>query len=114
MKFAEVRDYIYDNPGSGIEEVCEATEVEAAVVHRWLQEGRLLLSAGSPITLRCEQCGAPILSGNKCDACLGKLRTALQDAAAAIKPVTAPPPKTQKLTQKQKEKMHVNVLNRKK
>jgi hypothetical protein len=106
LKFNMVRDYIYDNPGAHIDQVCEATEVESSQVHRWLAEGRLLLSQGSPITLTCEKCGAPILSGKQCDACLNKLRNTLQGAADAMKP---PPPKETKKTERQREKMHVEI-----
>jgi flagellar operon protein (TIGR03826 family) len=106
IQFAEVRDYIYDNPGATIEEVCEATEAEESTIHRWLAEGRLLLSAGSPISLRCEKCGMPILTGKQCDACLNKLRSTLRNAADSMKP---PPPKNKPQTDRQKEKMHVDL-----
>jgi hypothetical protein len=113
MVFAKVRDYIYDNPGANIDEVCEATEVDASMIRYWLKEGRLLLSSGSPITLSCEQCGAPIISGTKCDACVNKLRENLKSAADSIK---LPVPKTSKPSGggRDKDKMRLDhTTNRK-
>jgi predicted amidophosphoribosyltransferase len=106
-QFAEVRDYIYANPNSNIEEVCEATGVESAVVHGWIIDGRLLLSIDSPIALKCAQCGSPIISGTKCDICLGKLRNTFQAAAESMKP--KPAVSAKKPVGKQKERMHVEV-----
>jgi methionyl-tRNA synthetase len=105
QKFNEVRDYIYDNPQAHIDDVCAATEVESGDIKRWLAEGRLLLSKGSPIGLSCEKCGKSILSGTQCEECLAKLRNTLQNAASTIKPPEPPKPKPQ--AQKPKEKMHV-------
>jgi flagellar operon protein (TIGR03826 family) len=107
VQFSEVRDYIYDHPGACIDEVVEETGVEESSIHRWLAEGRLILSHGSPIVLRCDQCGAAILTGRQCDACLAKLRNTLQDAANAMRPA-ASPPKKQKYGDKPKDKMHVD------
>jgi hypothetical protein len=107
-KFNEVRDYIYDHPQAGMDQVCEATEVEPGDIKRWLAEGRLLLSKGSSIGLQCVKCGAPILSGTQCEECLGKLRSTLQGAADTLKPVEAPKPKQQEQS-KQKDRMHVTV-----
>ena len=101
-KFNDVRDYIYENPNASMEELCEAAEVEVADVHRWLAEGRLILAKGSAISLHCEKCGAPILTGKQCEQCLGKLRSTLQGAADTLKPPTP-------LSIKEEGKMHLNV-----
>jgi methionyl-tRNA synthetase len=108
QKFNEVRDYIYDNPQAHIDDVCEATGVESGDIKRWLAEGRLLLSKGSPIGLSCEKCGAPILSGKQCEECMAKLRNTLQGAANNMKPPEPPKPKPQ-LQTKPKEKMHIGA-----
>ena len=106
-QFAEVRDYIYANPNSNIDEVCEATGIDPGVVHGWIVDGRLLLSVDSPIALKCAQCGVPIISGTKCKACLGKLRNTFQAAADSMKP--KPVENVRKTVEKQKDKMHVEV-----
>jgi hypothetical protein len=103
--FNNVRDYIYDNPGATIDEVCTALEVDKADVHRWLAEGRLILSKGSPISLVCEQCGAPILTGKQCEKCLGKLRNDLKGAANILKP---PEPK-KPFASREEGKMHIDT-----
>jgi len=108
-RFNEVRDFIYDNPNAHIDEVCEKTGVEAADIKRWLAEGRLLLSKGSPISLQCSQCGKAILSGSKCEECLGKLLSTLQAAAETIRPPEPPKPQQKPMSQKTKEKMHVTL-----
>jgi hypothetical protein len=104
-KFNEVRDYLYDNPDSGIEEVCEAVGVETADIHRWLTEGRLILAHGSSIVMHCEKCGAPIQTGKLCDQCLGKLHNKLQEAADILKP---PEPK-KPLSIKEEGRMHLEI-----
>ena len=105
MKFNDVRDYIYENPGASMEAVCEATEAEMADIHRWLAEGRLILAKGSPISLFCDKCGAPILTGKQCEQCLNKLRSTLQGAADTLKP----PEPNQPLDFTKDGRMHVGV-----
>jgi hypothetical protein len=104
-KFNDVRDFIYDNPGASIDEVCEATGAETAEIRRWLTEGRLILAKGSPISLRCDKCGAPIVTGKQCENCLNKLRSTLQGAADTLKPAEAKQP----LDFKKDGRMHVGV-----
>ena len=106
QKFNEVRDFIYDNPGASIEEVCEVTGVETTDIQRWLADGRLMLAKGSPINLTCEKCGVPILTGKQCEQCLGKLRSSLQDAANTLRPPEAKQPLDYN---KDSGKMHVGV-----
>lgn len=71
--FLDVRDYIRDNPGSNLPEIGEETGVDVQQIRDWIKEGRLELSKGSPISVTCEKCGAPILKGRYCDRCNQKL-----------------------------------------
>jgi hypothetical protein len=107
MKFNDVRDYIYENPHAAIEEVCEATEVDKQDIHRWLTEGRLVLVSGSSITLFCEKCGAPILTGKQCEQCLQKLRSSLSAAADSMRPKEASEPRRSASSSKKEERMHI-------
>ena len=68
-KFHEVKEYIRENKGAGIQEVSEACDVEVSQIRQWLREDRLELTEGSPIMLSCDGCGAPIRSGKYCDKC---------------------------------------------
>ena len=109
LKFAEVRDYIYENHNAGIDDVCEATGVEPGIIYKWLSEGRLIITKGSNPLLKCEKCGAPIYTGKLCDTCNFALRTTLKSASEKLKPAqNAPPP--QRL--KEKDKMHLDIIKK--
>ncbi len=68
-KFDDVKKYVYDHPGCGIQEVSEAMEVSVATIRRWLKEERLAFSEQSDIALNCENCGKRILTGRFCKEC---------------------------------------------
>ncbi len=68
-KFEEVKKYIYDHPGAGIQEVSEEMEVSVAQIRKWLKEERLSFSESSEIALECEKCGKRILTGRFCKMC---------------------------------------------
>ena len=68
-KFLQVRDYVRDNPTSGLQQIAEENEVDVQQVRDWIKEGRLEISKGSPISLACEKCGAPIIKGRFCEKC---------------------------------------------
>lgn len=68
-KFDEVKQYIYDHPGAGIQEVSTEMEVSVAQIRKWLKEERLSFSESSEIALECERCGKRILTGRFCKLC---------------------------------------------
>lgn len=72
-KFAEVKAYIQDNPGAGINEVAENMEVSTNQIHRWIREERLSFSEESGVGLDCESCGKLIRSGRLCSECKERL-----------------------------------------
>lgn len=72
-KFAEVKEYVRDNPRAGITEVAEAVEVPATQIRRWIREERLSFSEESGVGLDCESCGKLIKSGRFCEECKTKL-----------------------------------------
>ena len=98
-KFQEVKEYIREHKGAGIQEVSEACDVEVQQITQWLREDRLEVTEGSNIMLNCETCGAPIRSGRFCDKCKNAVQSgfnqmtkdynaakkAAADAAAAAK-----------------------------
>jgi len=86
QKFQEVKDYIRNNKGVGINEVAEACDVEPFQIRQWLREDRLELAPDSPIQLACEGCGAPIRSGRFCDKCTINMSKGFKDVLKANQP----------------------------
>ena len=72
-KFAEVKEFIYQNPGTSIAEVSEATDVTVKQIKQWIREDRLVLSAATADGIECEQCGVPICSGRFCEKCKNQM-----------------------------------------
>lgn len=72
-KFQEVKEYIREHKGAGIQEVAEACDVETAQIRQWLREERLEVTENSALFLNCESCGTPIRSGRYCDKCKTEL-----------------------------------------
>lgn len=100
-KFQEVKEYIRENNGAGINEIAEACDVEVSQIHQWLRESRLELAPDSPITLACENCGAPIRSGRFCDKCTNAVAQGFQSVLDA----NAPKPQLKKTAEKDNPKM---------
>lgn len=86
--FNKVRNYIYDNPSSGMDEICAETGADDATISMWLREGRLILSMDNAALLKCEGCGEPIRSGRFCEICAKSMKDRLESAARAISPKT--------------------------
>lgn len=68
-KFDDVKQYIYDHPRCGMQEVAEEMGVSTAQIRKWLKEERLSFSEDSEIALNCEKCGKRILTGRFCKLC---------------------------------------------
>jgi flagellar operon protein (TIGR03826 family) len=87
LKFEEVKEFVYDNPGVGMQEVSEEMEVSIAQIKQWVREERLAFSENSMIGLECEGCGVTIKTGRFCKACKDKLAKGLSDLYPSEKPV---------------------------
>jgi len=83
-KFQEVKEYIREHKGAGINEVAQACEVESSQITQWLREDRLELSADSAMMISCERCGTPIRSGKYCDKCRANMTSSLNRMARDI------------------------------
>lgn len=68
-KFDDVKQYIYDHPKCGMQEVAKEMDVSVAQIRKWLKEERLAFSEDSEIALNCEKCGKKILTGRYCKGC---------------------------------------------
>ncbi len=89
-KFGVVKQYIYDHPGAGMQEVSDENEVPIPIIKKWIKEERLTFAEGSTITLDCERCGASILSGRFCQKCKDAMGKQLGSAYATPKPQPEP------------------------
>lgn len=72
-KFFEVRQYIYDNPTATMSLVAEENDVPIQQIKKWVRQERLLFSKDSGISIDCESCGKPILTGRYCKECKSKM-----------------------------------------
>ena len=100
-KFQEVKEYIREHKGGGINEVADACGVDIGQIHQWLREERLEVTEDSPIQLACENCGAFIRSGRFCDKCTNNVAQGFQSVLNA----NAPKPVVQKKPDKENPKM---------
>lgn len=73
-KFEQVKQYIYDHPRVGIQQVSEEMEVSVQQIQKWLKEERLSFSEDSDVALNCEICGAKILTGRYCKNCKNSMQ----------------------------------------
>jgi len=88
--FIEIREYLYDNEGAGIEEVSEATGVSRKSILFLLKEERLLVgdeNGNANAILTCEVCKKPIHTGRMCAGCKKEVLSALQES---VGPSTIP------------------------
>lgn len=92
-KFQEVKEYIRNNKGAGINEVAEACDVDSGQIRQWLREERLELTADSGVYLNCESCGAPLRSGRFCDKCTQNMTRGFQEVLKGKQPDRVRPEK---------------------
>ncbi len=78
-KFDEVKEYVYDHPRVGIQEVSEEMGVSISQIKQWIREERLSFAEDSMIGLECEGCGVIIKTGRFCKSCKDKLAKGFTD-----------------------------------
>ncbi|RDU22074.1 flagellar protein [Anaerosacchariphilus polymeriproducens] len=76
-KFADVKEYIYQNENCGIREVSDAVGVSVAQIKQWVREERLIFSSKAGSVIECELCGAPIVTGKYCQKCKDNMQKQL-------------------------------------
>ena len=94
-KFDEVKNYIRENPASGIPQIAKDCEVDTNQIHQWIREERLVFADDSPVGIPCEKCGTIIHSGKYCEKCKAELANGLN---ASIAKPAAPKPEPKKPT----------------
>ncbi len=98
--FQVVKEYLRKNPGASMNTVSQETEVPVSLIESFLRQGRLEVTADSPIRLSCETCGENILTGRFCSKCSASLMGDLSSAAKQMTRAQAP-----KTEEKKAEKM---------
>lgn len=83
-EYERVRKFVRDFPGATIQEVSDATEVSMQMIYKFLKDGRLEVTEGSPIALQCENCGVRITSGRFCINCSKKLASDMMRAGRSL------------------------------
>ena len=86
-EFELVKDYLWDNPNSTVEEVAEETGVDRDRIIKFMKENRLE-SEGLVIkhSLECKRCGKEISSGIFCSSCRNKMVNELNQKDEEEKP----------------------------
>lgn len=90
LKFEEVKEYVYDHPRVGIQEVSEELDVSVSQIKQWIREERLAFAEDSMIGLECESCGITIKTGRYCKSCKDSLAKGLNNLYESPKPVQKP------------------------
>lgn len=104
-KFDAVKEYIYDHPRVGMQEVSEVFDVSIAQIKQWIREERLAFAEDSLIGLECEGCGVTIKTGRFCNECKEKLARGFRDL------YTKAEDKTVKRTKDYKDNPKMRFLN---
>lgn len=78
-KFASVKEYLYNHPGAGIQQISEEFEVSVSQIQKWIREERLSFAEDSLVGIECESCGANIKTGRFCKPCKDKLANNLSN-----------------------------------
>lgn len=68
-KFVDVKQYLYENPGANITQISEENDVPVQQIKKWVRQERLFFTKESGISIDCENCGRPILTGRFCKEC---------------------------------------------
>ncbi len=79
-QFRQVKEYIRENSGANIQEICEANDVTQKQLRQWIREERLEFAENSPVQMNCESCGKSIRTGRYCDACKNNMAANLTSA----------------------------------
>lgn len=85
-KFAQVKQYVYDNPNITINDLSKDMEVSVRQIRQWIREEKLCFTDDSPIGIECESCGVTIKTGRFCPACRDSLKSGFEEAAGLNRP----------------------------
>lgn len=81
--FQEVRKYLKEFPGSTMAEVSNETGVSIKKIEKYLRDGRLEVTEGMAVELKCMKCGAVIRTGRYCTACAKEVNNEMKAVYAS-------------------------------
>jgi predicted amidophosphoribosyltransferase len=93
--FDTIRDYLDQNPGAGLYQICVNTGIDEGVVISLIQRGKLR-SVERRLTHQCARCGTEVLivDGDFCDRCQRELQSkvskAIRELSSKIEPLDEP------------------------
>ena len=76
-KYEKVKQFIFDNPGTTMQEASKETGVSRRQIEIWVREERLAFSTAEGSEIGCERCGIPIATGKFCRKCRQNLADTL-------------------------------------
>ena len=76
--YVTARDYLYDHPGAGIQELSEETGIDEKVILQMVRMGRIQFAEGADTGVHCSSCGRPITEGTMCESCKRKMSETLR------------------------------------
>ncbi len=85
-KFLEVRQYIYDHPGASMPTVAEDMDIPIQQIKKWIRQERLCFTKDSGVSIDCEKCGRPILTGRFCPECKKSMANTLNNLYVTTAP----------------------------
>jgi len=72
-EYKALRIYLKRHKVTDLHDVSKATAIELEMIHQFLQEGRVSLSAGSTATYPCKACGNALQTGALCTDCVNQV-----------------------------------------
>ncbi len=104
-KFAQVKEYIYNNKNALITKISEDNDVSIQQLRQWIREERLVFTDDSLVGIECEICAKTIKTGRFCEACKKNIAHELGSAYARE------PEKSEKVIREIKEKAKMRYLD---
>ncbi|MBQ3061735.1 MAG: flagellar protein [Lachnospiraceae bacterium] len=87
--FEQVKEFLYENKGATIAQVCQNIDVSKRQIEQWVREERLTFATAEGSGVTCKRCAKPIMSGTYCESCktrvIGNLNSAYKTPNVVVK-----------------------------
>ena len=80
----KVKKFLRDHGNANMYQIALATGVSEKDIKQYLRDGMLEIPDGSPIYIKCENCGCDIRSGRWCPSCAARMSNDLKSAYAGV------------------------------
>lgn len=67
------------NRAATVQMITKSTDIEEELLYKWIRKGRLQKAQFPNIGYPCNECGAPIASGELCEDCIDRLNRELSE-----------------------------------